>query len=56
MDLSKNPYKKEIQKHVKEALENNENEFSFENIKAFAFKHKLVEIYGSLKSELGSFF
>jgi len=55
MDLNRNPEIEKIIKYVKEAINNDSNEYSFEKIRSFTMKHKLVEIFGNLKSELGEF-
>lgn len=55
IDLNRNPNKDNIIEYVKKEIENNKNEYSFDEIRKFTMKHKLVEIFGNLKSELGDF-
>ena len=55
IDLSKNPHTNNIQEYVKKECEK-EYEFSFDKIRDFVKKHKLVEIFSNLNGELGAFF
>jgi DNA polymerase-1 len=55
MDLSKHPDSKEIDEYVVNSLKEDKSLFSYEKIKEFVRKNRLVEIFSSLSSELGAF-